>query len=175
MTQRHGRILTDTAFPGDDGSCDPAVRALLASAVDQTTADYLRAVAGLCTSRLLVPIVATRGTANSSGADSGTASGDTEAEMALPLVQTLDGRRGLAVFTGLDALRDWKFDARPVPVTIDRAAGSARHEDAEALLIDIAGPYALVIEGDILIQLAAGHRLVELESGQFGWAMPASS
>jgi hypothetical protein len=185
MTADPGRTLTDTPFPGDDGSCDPAVRALLAAAADATPTDYLRAVAGLCTSRLLVPIVATRSTADSSGDDSGTVagdeaadgkeSGDKEAEMALALMQTPDGRRGLVAFTGLETLGTWKSDARPVPVTLDRAAGSARDDGADAVLIDIDGPYPLVIEGDVLHQLAAGHRLVELESGQFGWAVPAST
>jgi hypothetical protein len=38
------------------------------------------------------------------------------------------------------------------------------------VLIDIAGPHVLVIEGDVLDELAAGHRLVELSDGEFGWA-----
>lgn len=98
---------------------------------------------------------------------------DKDAEMAVAMLQTGDGRRGLAVFTSLQALTDWNHTARPVPVTLDRAAASARQASAEALLIDIDAPHSLVIEGGVLRQLAAGHRLVEVGSGRFGWAMPA--
>jgi hypothetical protein len=38
------------------------------------------------------------------------------------------------------------------------------------VLVDAAGPYPLVVEGEVLAALARGHRLVELEDG-FGWAM----
>ena len=71
----------------------------------------------------------------------------------------------LLAFTGLDALRGWRPAARPVPVTVDRAAETARTEGLAAVLIDVAGPYPLVIEGEVLGELAAGHRLVELAEG----------
>lgn len=187
----HRPTLPDTPFPDDDGSADPAIQKLLIAARSLTSADYLRAVAGLCSGRLLVPVVATRSdtpaadptpsagartSARNGAADRAVArpvAGDKEAEMAVVMVQTGDGRRGLAVFTSLQALTDWNHTARPVPVTLDRAAGSARQAGAEALLIDIDAPHSLVIEGDVLGQLAAGRRLVEVESGQFGWAIPA--
>lgn len=187
----HRQTLTDTPFPDDDGDADPAIRALLAAAADGDPVAYLRAVAGLCAARLLVPVVATRsaqgvvadGTRDiSDGAAPGGPSmatkatdgvvSDKEAEMAVALLETQDGRRGLAVFTGLDTLTGWNAAARPVPVTLDLAAGSARQDSAEALLVDVDGPYPLVISGDVLTQLAAGHRLIEVESGQFGWVMP---
>jgi hypothetical protein len=41
------------------------------------------------------------------------------------------------------------------------------------VLIDVAGPHPFVIEGEVLAELAAGHRLVELPDGQFGWIIPA--
>jgi hypothetical protein len=41
------------------------------------------------------------------------------------------------------------------------------------VLIDVAGPHPLVLEGDILGELAAGHRLVELPDDQFGWIVSA--
>ena len=72
-----------------------------------------------------------------------------------------DGRRALLAFTGLDALRSWRRDARPVPVTLDIAAQAARSEELTALLIDVAGPHPLVIEGEVLGRAGAGHRLVE--------------
>ena len=59
----------------------------------------------------------------------------------------------------------------------DRSAtGSGRRNrfvfGAAALLLDPAGPDPLVIDGEVLAQLAAGHRLVRIDDG-FGWAMRA--
>jgi hypothetical protein len=89
--------------------------------------------------------------------------------MSVVTLQAQDGRRALLAFTGLDALQGWRADARPVPVTVDQAAQTAQNEDLAAVLIDVAGPHALVIEGEVLKELAAGHRLVELSDADFGW------
>jgi hypothetical protein len=94
--------------------------------------------------------------------------------MSVVTLQAQDGRRALLAFSGLDALQNWQPDARPVPVTVDRAAQTARNEDLTAVLIDLAGPHPLVIEGEVLGELAAGHRLVELAEGEFGWVIPAA-
>jgi hypothetical protein len=120
---------------------------------------------------LLVPIVAT---ATRLGETVGGLTSDKEAEMSVVTLQTHDGRRALLAFTGLDALQSWRPDARPVPVTVDRVAQTARNEDLTSILIDGAGPHALVIEGEFLGELASGHRLVELADGQFGWIIPAT-
>lgn len=192
MMTAHRQFLTDTPFPGDDGSADPKLRELLAAAGSGGAVDYLRAVAALCTGRLLVPVVATPSTAvaetdpttSTTGAASAgwspaeapatdAAATAKEAEMAVALLQTVDGRRGLAVFTGLDTLNEWNRDARPVPVTVDLAAGSARRDGAEALVIDVDGPHPLAIHDEVLAQLATGHRLIEVEPEQFGWILPA--
>ena len=42
------------------------------------------------------------------------------------------------------------------------------------MLIDVAGPHPLAIDGEVLDALAAGRRLVEAEVGEFGWIVPAS-
>ena len=56
----HERQLAPSPFPGDAGLADPATRRALAAAVGSADpAAYLRAVAALCTDRLLVPVVAT--------------------------------------------------------------------------------------------------------------------
>ena len=143
---------------------------MAAAAAEATPPAYLRAVAALCGDRLLVPVVAT---ATRLGETVAGLPSDKEAEMSVVTLQAQDGRRALLAFTGLDALRGWQPEARPVPVTLDRAAQTARSEDLAAVLIDIAGPHALVIEGDVLDELAAGHRLVELSDGEFGWVTPA--
>ncbi len=158
--------MTTSAFPADDGLARPATRRALAEGLrpgDQT--GYLRAVAALCADRLLVPVVATR------VGESAITGSDKEAEMAVVLLQAADGRRAMLAFTGTDSLAAWDATARPVPVTLDLAAQSAVADGAAALLIDLAGPHPLVIDGEVLSGLAQGRRLLELDDGGFGWAV----
>jgi len=163
------RTLAPSSFPGDDGLANPTTRrALAVAATPATPADYLRAVAALCLDRVLVPVVAT---ATRLGQTTGGLTGDKEAEMAVVLLQTRDGRRAMLAFTGTDSLQAWDPTARPVPVTVDLAAQSAVADGAAALLVDFAGPHPLVIEGEVLDELAQGHRLAEVAEGQFGWVV----
>lgn len=167
----HERTLTASPFPDDAGQANVETRQALAMAASTSSpSDYLRAVATLCLDRLLVPVVATATRMGRTGR--GIAS-DKEAEMSVVLLQTPDGQRAMLAFTGLDALTTWSAEARPVPVTLDLAAQSAQADGAAALLVDFAGPHPLVIEADVLAELAHGHRLVELEEGSFGWAVVA--
>lgn len=146
------------------------MRAALARFADTgESADYLRAVAELCGDRLLIPVVSTATSVAVTGAG---LAADKEAEMAVAMLRRPDGGRALLGFTGLDSLRRWDPNARPAPATLDQVAGTAAAESAVAVLVDVAGPHPLVVEGEVLAELAAGHRLVELDEG-FGWAMPA--
>jgi hypothetical protein len=165
-----GRTLGPSPFPADDGTASAETRGLLVAAAEGGSTAYLRAVAALCLDRLLVPVVAT---ATRTGQTVGALVSDKEAEMAVVLLQAQDGRRALLAFSGLDALQAWQSSARPVPVTLDQAAQTARSEGAAAVLVDCSGPASLAVEGDVLEQLAAGHRLVETAPGEFGWVMPA--
>lgn len=160
------RSLGQSSFAGDDGAASPQTRQRLAAAEDGTPPAYLSAVAALCTDRLLVPVVATVSRAEQAV---GGPRSDKEAEMALVSVRSPDGRRAALAFSGLDALQAWQHDARPVPVTLDVVARTALADDAAAVVVDIAGPHPLVLEDDLLGQLAAGHRLVEPTPGEFGW------
>jgi SseB protein N-terminal domain len=165
------RRLATSPFPGDQGAASVETRRLMAiAATESTPIAYLRAVAALCGDRLLVPVVATT---TRLGQTVGGLTSDKEAEMSVVILQAQDGRRALLAFTGLDALQNWQPDARPVPVTVDVASQAAEREGVSAVLIDVAGPHRLVIEGEILGELAAGHRLVELSDGEFGWILPA--
>lgn len=167
----HERALAPSPFPGDDGAPQAAVREALGRfAATYEPADYLRAVAALCGDRLLVPVVAT---VTQVGHTVGGLSSDKEAEMAVVLLQRADGGKAMLGFTGLDALQAWDARARPVPVTVDKVAETATAEGAVAVLVDVAGPHPLVLEGEVLDALARGHRLVDLADG-FGWAMPAA-
>ncbi|MCC6497215.1 MAG: SseB family protein [Propionibacteriaceae bacterium] len=150
------------AYAGDRGEPDELVRQLLTTALDSRE-DYLRAVAGLCAARFLIPIVAV-GEAGGSGPDP-----DRHAELQVALLTTADGRTGLPVFTGIDSLKAWKADARPVPCRLDEVAATAVETSAVAILVDLAGPSRLVIEGDLIAELAQGRRLVELAPGEWGW------
>ena len=87
------------------------------------------------------------------------------------MLRTADGRRAFLAFTGLDSMRAWRVDARPVPVTIDLAAKTARSEGVEVVLIDVSGPEPLAIDGEVFDDLAQGHRLVETAPDIFGRAI----
>jgi hypothetical protein len=166
----HERQLAPSAFPGDQGLADPGTRRAMAAAVTGAEPlDYLRAVATLCQDRLLVPVVAT---ATRLGETVGGLASDKEAEMSVVMLQAADGRRALLAFTGLDSLQAWQADARPVAVTLDKAAQTAQAEGVAALLVDFAGPHPLVLDGEVLASLAAGRRLVETQPGVFGWLVP---
>jgi hypothetical protein len=166
------RRLAPSPFPDDDGQASALTRARLAEVVGPAdAATYLRAVAALCADRLLVPVIAT---ATHLGRATGGLASDKEAEMAVVMLQSADGRRAMLGFTGMDALQTWRVDARPVPVTLDLAARTAQAEGASALLVDVAGPYPLAIDGEVLGQLALGHRLVETEPDGFGWVVPVA-
>ena len=99
-------------------------------------------------SRLLVPVVAVMAAANDDGTEK-------ETEMALPTLIGNDGRVAVIAFTGSDTLSSWRQDARPVPVAAARLWAAALTE-ADAVVIDIAGPVPLVVEGARLRKLAVG-------------------
>jgi SseB protein N-terminal domain len=132
---------------GDAGQADPAVTAVLAAyaAGEATELAVLTAVAA---SRLLVPVVAVLATAHDDGTEK-------ETEMALPTLIGNDGRAAVIAFTSSDTLSSWRQDARPVPVAASRLWAAALTE-ADAVVVDIAGPVPLVIEGARLRKLAAG-------------------
>lgn len=156
------RIPTsNSTFVGDEGHADPLVRSALRQAQDQI--GYVRAVVALCTTRLLMPIVAT-GESNEKGPDPHRGT-----EMAAVSVQSGSGERALLAFTGLDAMQAWNRAARPILCTLDDLCATALEVGAVALLLDIVGPATFIIEGETLRALAAGQRLIELDDGTFGW------
>lgn len=132
---------------GDTGAADPAVRAALAAYAGGTGSEHA-ALTVLAAARLLVPVVAVPSEAGEGGAEK-------ETEMALPTLIGNDGRTAVIAFTGTDSLRRWQDDARPVPVPARRVWEAARAE-ADAAVIDLAGPVQLVVEGARLAALAVG-------------------
>jgi hypothetical protein len=81
--------------------------------------------------------------------------------MATPAIVGRDGRLALPAFTSLEALRRWQPDARPVPVTAGGVWQSAVQE-SQAVIIDVAGPVPLAVEGARLSALASGSPIPRL-------------
>jgi hypothetical protein len=138
-------------FRHDRGAADPRVAAALAAYLAGQDSEQA-ALSALASARLLVPVVATLAD-GSAPADA--SQGDKNSEMALPTLIGRDGRPALLAFTGLDALARWRPDARPVPAEADRVWRAAVAEGC-AVVIDVAGPVPLAVEGARLAALAAG-------------------
>ncbi|HEY9244172.1 MAG TPA: SseB family protein [Streptosporangiaceae bacterium] len=154
-------------FSGDDGAADPAVSAALAAYAAGRGSEHA-ALNALASSRLLVPVVAVL-TEEASGDYEATGDSETgdsavpdtglrrekSTEMALPTLIGRDGRAAVLAFTSLAALTRWRPDARPVAVPAARA-WQAGAEEASAVVIDVAGPVPVTVEGARLAALAAG-------------------
>jgi hypothetical protein len=137
-----GRLLGGAGAPDDDGSANVE----LATALAAYAADPARepdVLAALAEARLLVPVVATLG---ESGTGSDGLVRDKSADMATVLMRGPDGRLALLAFTGLEAMKRWDPEARPVPVPARTAALAALQDGAEALLVDAAGPVRYLAE-----------------------------
>lgn len=160
------RRIPDPGFAGDDGSVPAAVAAALAAYGDDPAGARVPALAAVQDARVLVPVVAVLG--EMEHGDDGLAR-EKSSDMAAVLMTGADGRTALLAFTGQEPLQRWDPDARPVPVSARTAARSAVQEGAAALVLDIAGPVPLAVEGGELEHLAAGHRLVRVGEG-WGWA-----
>ena len=159
-----GARILESSFPDDTGNQFPQVaEALLDYARDPHT--YPRALAAIQSSRLLVPVVALLGEVEY---DERGLAHDKSSDMAAVLMQGGDGRLALLAFTGTEQLTRWNPEARPVAVPAQAAAQSALQEKAEALVIDLAGDVMFVIEGEDLVGVASGWKLVEVE-GRSAW------
>jgi hypothetical protein len=137
----------------DTGAADPAVAAALAAFAAGDGSEHA-ALTALAASRLLVPVVATLTEAAESAGPTGSAlKVDKSSEMALPTLIGADGRAAVPAFTSMTAMTAWRPDARPVPVP---AAGvcQAAVEQGWAVVIDVAGPVGLAIEGARLHAMA---------------------
>jgi hypothetical protein len=147
-------------FRGDRGGADPRVTAALA-AYQAGQGSERAALGALTAARLLVPVIAEQShegpsdVGQSHEGQSGKDQGDKDSVMVLPTLIGQDGRAAVLAFTGLDALARWRPDARPVPAEADRVWRAAV-ADGCAVVIDVAGPVPLAVEGARLAALAAG-------------------
>lgn len=147
----------ESRFRDDDGSAEPLTAAALAAFGAGAGSEYA-ALTSLARSRLLVPVVASAGEDAEEGAtrEGGAgARGESRSDMALPTLVGRDGRRAVPVFTCLDALTRWRPGARPLPTAADRVWRAAV-ADSCAVVVDIAGPVPLAVDGARLAALASG-------------------
>ena len=145
-------------FRDDDGSADPAAAAALGAFAAGTGSEHA-ALLALAEARLLVPVLAEAApVAAPVAAEPGpvpAAAGEKSSDLALPTLVGQDGRRALPVFTSLQALARWQPSARPVPADAAQVWRAAA-EDSCAVIIDVAGPVPLAVEGTRLAALAQG-------------------
>src|SRR5580692_1891110 len=146
----------ESPFRDDHGSAEPRVAAALAAFGSGQGSEHA-ALTALASSRLLVPIVAVAaggeghpqgpGHPRPDGSDSG-------AEMSLPTLVGRDGRRAIPAFTSSQALGMWRRQARPVPAFAAQVWRAAA-EDACAVVVDVAGPVPMAIDGARLAAVRA--------------------
>jgi hypothetical protein len=157
-------------FAGDDGAADPRVAAVLA-AYESGGGSEQAALTALAGSRLLVPLVErpaeaaeAADTADTSETAEAYGAGDSHVdgcdhraarELAFPTLIGRDGRPALLAFTSLAALVSWRPDTRPVPTAAGRVWETAV-ADSCAVVIDVAGPVPVAVDGARLAALAAG-------------------
>ena len=156
-------------YRDDAGAADPAVAAALDAYADGTGCEHeaLKALAG---SRLLVPVVAMPDGSGGTHSESG----EKRSEMATPALVGRDGRRALVAFTSADAVRRWQPAARPVPAPADAVFRSAVAEGC-AVVVDVAGPVPLAVDGFRLAALAGSGPLPRMHEDPDVWQLVAAA
>lgn len=162
------RVIPDPGFADDDGSAAEVVTAALAAYGADPQGAGAATLAVLQDSRVLVPVLAVLGEVEY---DELGLAHDKTSDMATVLLTGRDGRTALLCFTSHEALTRWNPEARPVAVTLRKAATSAIQDGADALLVDLAGPVTYAVEGVELRSLAEGLLLVRVDGG-WGWGQP---
>jgi hypothetical protein len=179
-----GLTGADARYHDDRGEADPAVAAALAAYAAGRGSERAVLVA-LAVSRLLVPVVSVLADTGRAAAEETGASepvpvpgrsdaGEKRSEMAIPSLVGQDGRLALVAFTCSDSLRRWQPDARPVPVPGSAVFQAAVAESA-ALVVDVAGPVPVTIEGTRLMALAAGSDVPDMHEDPDVWGLVASA
>ncbi|MGW7080835.1 SseB family protein [Streptomyces sp. NPDC054866] len=143
--------IPDPGFSDDDGSGDPRLTTALAAWAEDRTAHgpVLEALTG---ARLLVPVVAVLGEVEE---DENGLRREKSSDMAVPTLKAGD-RKALPAFTSTQALALWDPEARPVAVPLHQALQAAAHEQADTIVLDLAGPVPYEINRPALIALSEG-------------------
>ncbi|MGW5734350.1 MULTISPECIES: SseB family protein [Streptomyces] len=143
--------IPDPGFSDDDGTADPRLSAALTAWAGDRTAHgpVLEALTG---ARLLVPVVAVLGEVEE---DENGLRREKTSDMAVPTLKA-GGRTALPAFTSTRALALWDPEARPVAVPLHQALQAAAHEQADTIVLDLAGPVPYEIDRTALIALSEG-------------------
>jgi len=160
------RQIPSSGFTDDDGTTPVVVAQAFEAYAHNPGVGRYQVIAALQQARVLVPVVALLGEVEH---DENGHAHEKTSDMATVLTTAPDGRTGMLAFTSMAAMKAWDPQARPVPTTLQIAAASGRQDGAAALVIDIAGPQQLAIEGDELSYVADGLRLVRVPDG-WAWA-----
>jgi hypothetical protein len=143
--------IPDPGFSDDDGTADPRLTAALAAwSADRTAQQPV--FEALRDARLLVPVVALLGEVEE---DENGLRREKTSDMAIPTL-TAGDRRALPAFTSIDSLARWDPHARPVAVPLHQALQAVAHEQADTLLLDVAGPVPYQLTGSALLALSEG-------------------
>ncbi|WP_447036363.1 SseB family protein [Streptomyces sp. DSM 118878] len=143
--------IPDPGFSDDDGSADPALAAALTAWAGDRTA-HGPVLAALAGARLLVPVVAVLGEVEE---DENGLRREKTSDMAVPTLKAGD-RKALPAFTSTEALALWDPAARPVAVPLHQALQAAAHEQADTIVLDLAGPVPYELGRAALLALAEG-------------------
>lgn len=165
-----------SGFGADTGAAEPAVRTALRAATANdgdpaaTEAAEATLVRALLGGRFLLPVLAAPPAVAQAWASEGHSHdpddehgrrhardghghGHDEAMAAVRLVAP-DGRQGLPVFTGLDALTEWDATARPLPMTAADTARMGIEEGCDVLIVDLGQPHGYVLRTSLVWALA---------------------
>lgn len=133
----------------DQGQVDPRVCAALESR------DVNALLDALAPSRLFIALVAE--------IKGEPIEGDKNSDMSVACLVATDGRLGLLCFTGIDTLTRWNPHARPVPISAPEAAEAALDENAQAIIIDLAGDHTVTLILADIVKLSAKDQRVRAE------------
>ncbi len=147
-----GKQIPAPEFDNDDGHAWPAVVEALAN-FSAGAADKYSVAGALAGARLLVPIVAILDSAETDDAGHQV---EKDSHMATVTIVRPDGLRGLLAFTGSQSMTDWGQECRPLAASAERVAMAALQENADVVILDIAGPNQFIVETPGLLALAEG-------------------
>jgi hypothetical protein len=161
VTEQHpgqrfaGVAVPEPEFAGDDGTLQPALGDVLA-AYDEGTASVRDVAVVLATSRLMTPLVAVLDEVEESPEG---LRQEKSSHMASVSLVAADGRRGLLAFSSVQAMAAWDPAARGIPALGAKVAAGALEEGADAVLLDLAGPVRVAIDGALLRALGTSSPL----------------
>jgi len=147
-----GRSFHENPDAADDGSAPErvieAIRRFRGHEVG-----VAEVVAALHDSRLLLPLLATRG---DEGIGAHGQLVDKTQELSLVTAAGPDGRPVLPAFTSTETMRGWNASARPIPIVVPRIALAVAAEGTPLIVIDPGTPTMFVLRRPAFKALATG-------------------